>query len=187
MGLKEEVTLIGKDLNMKKVMVLSMAIVTCLVSLYVTYEAGAKPAKDPVWGSGFSHSINDFQFEGSATLVIRGQAESAHLLVTVLAQPRTSDEGVQHVVATHTFTLHNGSITTSDKEIAEPTDIPGVYALNATMKVVSGTGAYEGVTGHLTAHGTMDFRPTMVPPPGESGPAEASFEIRGAISNPTTH
>lgn len=146
--------------------------VLALVVLVVLSTAIAEPAKDPVSGSGSSSAINDFQFEGSAALVIRGAEKSAKLLVTVLAPPEISDEGVQHVVATHTFTFADGSITTSDKEIAEPTETPGLYTLNATMKVVSGTGVYEGVSGHLTAHGTIDFR----------GVPAAEFELRGSIS-----
>jgi len=140
--------------------------------LIVLSTALAEPAADPVSGKGSSSAINQFQFAGTVTLVIRGQEKLAELLVTVLAPPKVSDEGVQHVVATHTFTLADGSITTSDKEVAEPTATPGLYTLNANMEVVSGTGVYEGVTGHLTAHGTIDFR--AVP--------AAEFEIAGVIS-----
>ena len=155
-----------------KVTKVSAITVLSLAVLVVISAAFAEAAKDPVSGSGSSSAINAFQFAGSATLVIRGQEKSAELLVTVLAPPVISDEGVQHVVATHTFTLADGSITTSDKEIAEPTETPGLYTLNANMNVVSGTGVYEGVSGHLTAHGTIDFR----------GLPAADFEIVGSIS-----
>ena len=144
-----------------------------LALLIVLSTALAEPARDPVSGSGSSSAINEYQFAGSATLVIRGQEKSAELLVTVLEPPRISDDGVHHVVATHTFTFADGSITTSDKEVAEPTETLGLYTLNATMNVVSGTGIYEGVSGRLTAHGTIDFR--AVP--------AADFEIAGAISS----
>ena len=134
----------------------------------------AGPAKDPVSGWGASSAINDYQFQGSATLIVRGEMKSAGLLVTVLAPPRISDDGVQHVEATHTFTFDDGSsITTLDKEVAEPTTTLGVYTINATMDVVSGTGIYEGVSGHLSAHGIIDFR--AVP--------AAEFEMRGSISH----
>jgi hypothetical protein len=135
----------------------------------------AGPARDPVSGSGASSAINEYQFAGTAKLVIRGQEKWTDLLVTVLAPPRISDDGVQHVDATHTFTFIDGStITTSDKEIAEPTDIPGLYIINANMKVVSGTGIYEGVSGHLSAHGTIDFA---------AQPPAAEFELRGSITH----
>lgn len=151
--------------------------VLALVVLVVLTTALAGPAGDPVSGSGSSSAINAFQFAGSATLVIRGQEKStleapAGLLVTLLEEPRESDDGVLHVVATHTFTFADGSITTSDKEIAEPIDEYGLHALNANMEIVSGTGVYEGITGRLTAHGTINF--------GLVTPA-AEFEIKGFV------
>ena len=164
-----------------KITKVSAITILALSVLVVISAALAGPARDPVSGSGSSSAINEYQFGGSATLVIRGVEKSTvestepyvpGLLVTVLGMRETKG-GVRHVVATHTFTFADGSITTSDKEIAEPTDIPGLFTLNANMTVVSGTGVYEGVCGHLTAHGTIDFR-TL--------PA-AEFEIRGSISH----
>lgn len=151
----------------------SAATVLVLSVLAVISAALAGPARDPVSGYGPSSAINEYQFAGTATLVIRGQGKPAELLVTALETPVTSDEGVQHVVATHTFTLADGSITTSDMEIAEPTDTPGLYTLNANMEVVSGTGIYEGVSGRLTAHGTIDFRALPT----------AEFRVTGSISH----
>ncbi len=163
---------------MKKLTTKMITPVLALVVLIVLTTALAEPVGDPVSGSGSSSAINAFQFAGSATLVIRGQEKSTleapdGLLVTLLEEPRESDDGVLHVVATHTFTFADGSITTSDMEIAEPLDPFGLHTLNANMKIVSGTGVYEGVTGRLTAHGTINF--------GAMPPA-AEFEIRGVIS-----
>ena len=110
-----------------KITKVSAITVLSLAVLVVISAAFAEPARDPVSGSGSSSAINEFQFAGSATLVIRGQEKSAQLLVTVLAPPKVSEDGVQHVLATHTFTFADGSITTSDMEIAEPTDTPGLY------------------------------------------------------------
>ena len=125
-------------------------------------------------GSGSTAAINDHQFQGAATLTIRGQAKSADLLVTVLAEPGVDTNGVQHVVATHTFTFADGSsFTTSDEETAEPTSTPGLYTLTAKMEVVSGTGIYERVGGRLVANGTIDFA---------AQPPTAQFELAGAIS-----
>ncbi len=160
---------IKKMTSIKSVPVLALAL------MVVLGVALAEPASDPVSGSGSSSAINEYQFAGTVTLVIQGQEKTADLLVTLLEEPRESDEGVLHVVATHALTFADGSITTSDKEIAEPTSTPGLYTLNANMKVVSGTGVYEGVSGHLAAHGTIDFRPLPVP--------AAEFEIRGSISH----
>ena len=137
----------------------------------------AVPA-DNTTGSGATAAINDYQFQGTATLNINGQEKSADLLVTVLAEPEVDATGVHHVVATHTFTFADGSsITTSDEEIAEPTATPGLYALTANMQVVSGTDIYEGVRGQLAANGTMDFA---------AQPPTAQFELAGAILEDTT-
>ncbi len=146
-----------------------------VVFMIVLGSAIAKPARDPVSGYG-STVLSDpgppMVFAGTATLFIRGQEKLADLTVTVLGI-RISDEGVQHVVATHnfTFTDGSGSITTSDKETAEPTAIPGLYIINANMKVVSGTGVYDGASGHLSAHGTIDLIAGM-----------ADFDLKGSIS-----
>jgi hypothetical protein len=172
---------------MKKVTIVSLVVIAFLAGSIVVNEALAKPAKDPVSGTGSSmlFSPNPYvdppvyppegvlmQFSGSVELLVRGELVEADLLVNVL-NIIENDEGVQHVSAQHILTFENGStITTSDKEVAEPTEVPGVYTINATMKVVSGTDDYEGVSGHLTAHGTMDF----------TGWPAASFELRGAIS-----
>lgn len=157
--------------RMKKMTSKRAVPVISLALLIVLSTALAEPAADPVSGKGSSSAINEYQFAGSATLVIRGQEKSAELLVTLLGLT-VNDEGVQHVVATHTFTFADGSITTSDKEVAEPTTTPGLYTLNANMNIVSGTGGYEGASGRLTAHGTIDFRALPT----------AEFEIIGVIS-----
>jgi hypothetical protein len=151
-------------------------LVFAVVFIIVLSSAMAKPAKDPVSGSG-STVLSDpgppLVFTGTATLVIRGQQKLADLTVTVLGIT-ISDEGVQHVVATHTFAFSDGSsITTSDKEVAEPTAVPGLYIINANMKVVSGTGVYDGASGHLSAHGTIDLIGGM-----------ADFGLKGSISAP---
>jgi len=129
---------------------------------------------DSTWGSGSTAAINDYQFAGSATLTIHGQAKSADLLVTLLAEPEVEPNGVQHVVATHTFTFADGSsFTTSDQEIAEPTATPGLYILTGIMDIASGTGMYEGATGRLTVNGTIDFA---------AQPPAAQFDIVGAVA-----
>ena len=135
-------------------------------------------AAENTTGSGATAAVNDYQFAGTATLTIRGHEKSAELVVTVLEPPVIDGDGVHHVVASHKFTFADGSsITTSDQEIAEPTATPGLYALTANMEVVSGTGIYEGVSGALTASGTMDF--AAVPP-------AAQFDLAGTILEDTT-
>jgi len=151
------------------------------------------PAMDPVSGTGSSKIVTAIadmglplpeppvgvmmQFEGSVELSVRGELKTAELLVNVYSV-LVNEEGVQHVSASHILTLVDGStIVTADKEVAEPmTDTPGLYTINAKMEVKEGTGIYDGVSGYLTAHGTMDFRVF---------PFEASFTLRGAISSAT--
>ena len=98
----------------------------------------------------------------------------AYLLVTVLEPPVVDANGVQYVTATHEFTFADGSsITTSDQEIATPTETEGLYDLVAHMEIASGTGIYEGITGRLEAQGTIDF--SAVPP-------VVQFELVGAVT-----
>jgi hypothetical protein len=153
------------------------------------------PAMDPVSGTGSSEIITAnpyvptpeplpeppegvmMQFEGSVELSVRDELVTADLLVNVYSV-LVNEEGVQHVSASHILTFEDGStIVTDDMEVAEPTDKPGLYTINAKMEVKEGTGIYDGVSGNLTAHGTMDFRVF---------PFEASFTLRGAISSPAT-
>ena len=125
-------------------------------------------------GSGTTTAINDYQFAGTAMLLIQGQERPADLLVTVLEPPVVDGEGVHHVVAMHEFTFADGSsLTTSDQELAAPTTTPGLYALMASMQIVSGTGMYERVVGRLEATGTMDFA---------AEPPTAQFDLAGGIS-----
>ena len=92
------------------------------------------------------------------TLTIHGQEKQASLLVTLLEPPVVDANGVQYVKATHEFTFADGrSFITSDREIAMPTQTEGLYNLTAIIEIASGTGMYEGVTGRLTASGTIDF------------------------------
>jgi hypothetical protein len=150
---------------------------------------------DPVSGTGSSEIITAnpyvplpeplpeppvgvmMQFEGSVKLYVRGELKTAELLVNVYSVV-VNEEGVQHVSASHILTFEDGStIITDDMEVAEPTETPGLYTINAKMEVKEGTGIYDGVSGHLTAHGTMAFN---------VWPYKASFTLKGAVSSPAT-
>ena len=157
--------------------VVRSALYMVAVFLVVVVQATGLAA-DNTTGTGATAAINDFQFQGTAALTIHGHEKSAELLVTVLAEPVIDANGVHHVVASHTFTFADGSsITTSDTETAVPTATPGLYTLTARMDIVSGTGIYEGVSGQLEAHGTMDFA---------AQPPAAQFELAGVILEDTT-
>jgi N-acetylneuraminic acid mutarotase len=125
-------------------------------------------------GTGATTAINDNQFAGTATLVIHGQEKSADLLVTLLEPPVVDADGVQYIKATHEFTFGDGSsFITSDREVATPTETPGLYILTGTMDLASGTGTYEGVRGCLSIlNGTIDFA---------AQPPAARFNMAGAV------
>ena len=144
-----------------------------MISFVVVGPRGARASDDNTTGVGTTAAINDFQFAGTATLTIHGQEKPADLLVTVLEPPVVDANGVQYVKATHEFTFADGStIVTSDQEIATPTETEGLYIINAIMDIASGTGTYEGVTGRLSANGTIDFA---------AQPPAAQFDIAGAV------
>lgn len=147
----------------------------CLALLVVLGVALAGPARDPVSGSGFALANMDTgEAEGEATLVIRGEELVASVEVT-LGPPNFSDEGVLHTTSSHTFDFGDGdTITTSDKVVGEPTDSPGLLTLNEKLRIVSGTGAYEGASGNLTVHGQLQFI--------SETEAQVTYNIRGAIS-----
>jgi hypothetical protein len=172
--------------NMKKCTSTLTGVVLATVVLFLQGTASADPAAmDPVSGGGVTQLIPCpppagimMQFEGMVVLSIRGELRSAHLLVNVYSIEQ-NEEGVQHVTASHVLTFDDdgSTIVTSDKEVAEPTDTPGVVTLNASLDVVAGTGAYEGATGNLTAHGTMDFTGFL---------PTACFTLQGVVSSPAT-
>ena len=148
-----------------------------MVALAGSMQAIGAAATDNTSGSGVTAAISENQFAGTVTLSIRGQEKLADLLVTVLEPPVVDANGVQYVTATHEFTFADGSsITTSDREVATPTETEGLYDLVASMGIASGTGLYEGVTGQLEAHGTIDF--AAVPP-------VAQFELTGVVCEDT--
>lgn len=135
--------------------------------------------RDPVSGSGFTSATGPTTFLGTATLIVRGEVLDADVEVTLLKPPVVSEDGVLHVnEIEHIFIFsvdENGelidSFTVTGKEVADPTDTPGLYILNGYMKIISGTGAYEGATGEMSVHGQIHLVEGW-----------ASFEIHGAIS-----
>jgi hypothetical protein len=132
--------------------------------------AGAGPGCEPVSGSGSSEFQPPNVFTGTMNLTIGGEAFEATFAATLLGEV-VSDEGVIHGTASHTIDLGNGTLTTEDSAVLEPTDIPGLFTLNERMKVVAGTEKFANASGQLHAHGVIDFYHGW-----------ASFEIHGVIS-----
>jgi len=145
-----------------------------VVALVGGMHAISPAAADNTTGSGATAAINEYQFAGTATLVIHGQEKSADLLVTLLEPPLVDANGVQYVTATHEFTFADGSsFITADQEVATPTETPGLHILTGTMDITSHTSIHEGVTGRLSVvNGTIDFA---------AQPPVAQFDIAGAV------
>ena len=95
--------------------------------------------------------------EGSATLEFGGETFEFALTVFPIGEVVEGDDGTLHVPTTHIFTLDQSSITTTDKAVLDPLDEPGLFTVNSRLKVTSGTGLFEGVTGRLHAHGEIDL------------------------------
>jgi hypothetical protein len=144
----------------------------------------AEPARDPV--SGFGSSVLNLvtgQSSGNLTLFIRGEELDASLEVQMLEMVYSGndEEGVFHATALSTLDFGGGNtFTTTDKIVGVPMG-GGLYKVNEALTIISGTGAYEGASGHLSIHGEVQF-----PLPGDPPLAQVSFEIRGAISSVET-
>ena len=164
--------------KMKKIISIKSITVLALALLIVLGTALAA-SRDPVSGSGLTFATGPITFAGTATLTVRGEVLDADVEVTLLEPPVESEDGVLHVNAIEhifIFTVDGGeepidSFTVTGKEVADPTDSPGLYILNGYMKIISGTGAYEGATGEMSVHGQIHLIEGW-----------ASFEIHGAIS-----
>ena len=148
-------------------------IVPALILLVILGSALARPARSPVSGSGWADLYDGYAI-GKADIAIRGVPQPQADVVVTLGTPRYSDEGVLHTTSEHIFYFGSGnSFTTEDKVIGDPTCTPGVYRLNETLRIVSGTGIFAGAVGNLTVHGVLD----MVL-------GEVTYDIRGSISTP---
>ncbi|UCG59568.1 MAG: hypothetical protein JSU70_08635 [Phycisphaerales bacterium] len=152
----------------------ALACLALLIVLGVALAAG----RDPVSGSGSADALlfpdGTGTASGEATLVIGGTTLNADVVVQIY-ESYFRDEGVLHGVSSHTFDFGGGDeITTSDKVVGEFTGPPGLLTLNEKLTIVSGTGAYDGVSGDMTVHGQLQF----------TGPATAvvTYDIVGAIS-----
>jgi hypothetical protein len=98
---------------------------------------------------GVTMAINPYQFSGTAVVRI-GTAEPVEAAVTTYltgaVKQGTQSHGAQVVTTSHAFDLGNGdTFVTSDIARLVPTRTDGVYRLLSTLRIVSGTGAFEGV------------------------------------------
>ena len=154
----------------------SLIVVPALILLVVLGSALAKPARNPVVGSGEADAdMTSGLATGTANISIR-RVQMQATVDAILGPPRFSDEGVLHAVSSHIFDFgNNNTFTTDDKVVADPTDTPGLYRLSEKLRVVSGTGIFQDAVGNLTVHGWLQFAPDMLT-------AEVVYDIRGSIS-----
>ncbi len=160
--------------RIKKLISIENIPIVALALLVILGSALAETVCDHVSGSGATVlDPTDGLFKGSGNLTIQGENLNASIIVSV-ANLFTSKDGVlQAKGVTHTFDFGDGNtFITSGNEIGDPTDTPGLFTLKGLMRITSGTGAYENVSGQLTIRGEMDMRAL---------PA-ASFDFEGVIS-----
>jgi hypothetical protein len=156
-----------------KITKVSAITVLALAVLVVISAAFAEYAHDPV--SGHGETELDFitgHASGDGTLTIRGTEMDVGIEVQLMGITKESDDGITHADVMHTFTFDNGSITTNDKAIMEPTE--GGFILNERLTIVSGTGVFANVSGNLTVHGLVMFTSMTT--------ADVSYDLHGVIS-----
>jgi hypothetical protein len=65
-------------------------------------------------------------------------------------------EGAMGLRMRHKYIIDGSELDTVDEGILAPAG-PPVFLFNNRLEVVGGTGAFDGATGFLRAHGTVDF------------------------------
>ena len=169
----------------KWIMVCAVAAVAVMAFTVVLTPAHAvAPACAPVAGFGETAVVDPKcggVFVGMGTISIAGEPFDVALETVLLGEPVEGDDGTLHAVTSHTFTFDGGdSFTTIDKAVLVSAGAPGLFKLNSTMEIVSGTGVFEDARGRLHAHGHVDL---FDEDNGIEFPffGEASFDIRGVV------
>jgi hypothetical protein len=97
-------------------------------------------------------------FVGIADVDAGGDSSVATATTYILSlQPLLN--GMIVAQTSHRLDFGNGNaIATEDRALLIPAGSPGVYSLFSSMRIVGGTGAFQGATGHLTVlEGTVDL------------------------------
>lgn len=168
----------------KWIMVCAVAAVAVMAfTVVLTPAHAAAPACAPVAGFGETAVVDPKcggVFVGMGIISIAGEEFDVALETVLLGEP-VEHGGTLHAVTSHTFTFDGGdSFTTIDKAVLVSAGAPGLFKLNSTMEIVSGTGVFEDARGRLHAHGHVDFFDEDT---GIGFPCfgEASFDIRGML------
>ena len=176
----------------KWIMVCAVAAVAVMAfAVVLTPAHAAARACAPVAGFGDTAVVFDPKcdpgkadgvFVGWGTISIAGE-EFEVALETILLGPPVDHGGTLHAATSHTFFFDDedeSSFTTIDRAVLVPAGPPGLFRLNSSMEIVSGTGVFEDARGRLHAHGHVDF---FDEDNGIGFPCfgEASFDIRGVV------
>jgi hypothetical protein len=111
---------------------------------------------------GEGHTMLNFStgaFEGAAMFHLDGVPYAVAASTVVLEQTPLPNGTIRTRTA-HTYDFGGGNVLiTSDHGRLVPTQTPGIYELHAQMTIASGTGMFEGATGHLRGlqGGTISF------------------------------
>lgn len=175
----------------KWIMVCAVAAVAVVaITVVLTPAHAAAPACAPVAGFGETAVVFDPKcdpdkadgvFVGMGIISIAGEDFEVALETILLGPPVEGDDGTLHAVTSHTFVFNDeDSFTTIDRAVLEPAGPPGLFRLNSSMRIISGTGVFEDARGRLHAHGQVDF---FDEDNGIGFPCfgEASFDIRGVV------
>lgn len=169
----------------KWIMVCAVAAVAVMaLTVVLTPAHAAAPACAPVAGFGETAVVDPKcggVFVGMGIISIAGEEFDVALETVLLGEPVEGDDGTLHAVTSHTVVFNDeDSFTTIDRAVLEPVGPPGLFRLNSSMQIMSGTGVFEDARGRLHAHGHVDFFDEVN---GIGFPCfgEASFDIRGVV------
>jgi hypothetical protein len=110
---------------------------------------GANSPCEAFRAEGETFAVNQFTFEGNATLWIGDRAPMAAAVTTYLTgavKQGNPAQGAQVVTTAHVFDLGSGNVfVTEDIARLVPTSTPGLYRLLSTMRIVPEIGTPGGI------------------------------------------
>jgi hypothetical protein len=110
---------------------------------------------------------------GALTEIGTFTGETGGTFVACVTNQQQHGNGALVFDLTHTYTTENGdTFTTTDHVVAAPIN-PPIYLINNHATITGGTGIYEGASGFIEDHGTLNFATGVV-----------SVDYHGRISTP---
>ncbi len=138
-------------------------------------------------GTGRAQADSPNTATGSVEFTLAGERYFAKLELQFTFGP-PQPGGVSAVSSSHVFTVRNqrgrkvGSFTTADSGLLAPTQTPGLLDLNLTMKIVSGTGAFERAAGTLVDKGFLNVADAAPASVSALAGSVCNFNLRGESS-----